>query len=47
MSGKKIIGVLILILALAAIVKAGFINVIAYADQRIDSQIDKWASKRH
>lgn len=45
MSGKKVTGVLILVIAIAAILKAGTLNVIDYIDQKIDSQIESWAAK--
>lgn len=45
MSGRKIIGVLVLVIAIAAILKIGALNVIDYIDQKIDHQIEQWASK--
>ena len=45
MRGKKVIGVLILVIAIAAILKAGTLNVIDDIDQKIDSQIESWATK--
>jgi len=44
MSGKKVIGVLILVIVIAAIFKAGTLNVIDYIDQKIDNQIASWAT---
>ncbi len=45
MSGKKVTGVLILVIAIAAILKAGTLNAIDSIDQKIDNQVESWAAK--
>lgn len=47
MSGKKIFGVLALIIILTVIVKTGANHATDFIDHKIDKQIDKWASKQN